>query len=46
VFTEENVRSIRPGHGLHPRHLQDVRGRRATRDIPAGTPLAWNMVDW
>ncbi|MEW6540709.1 MAG: pseudaminic acid synthase [Bacillota bacterium] len=46
VFTEENVRSIRPGHGLHPRHLQDVRGRRATRDIPAGTPLAWNMVGW
>lgn len=46
VFTEENVRSIRPGHGLPPRYLQDVRGRRATRDIPAGTPLAWNMVGW
>jgi len=44
VFTAENVRSIRPGHGLHPRHLKDVRGRRATRDIPAGTPLTWNMV--
>lgn len=44
VFTAENIRSIRPGHGLHPRHLKDVRGRRATRDIPAGTPLTWNMV--
>lgn len=44
VFTEENVRSIRPGNGLHPRYLKDILGRRATRDIPAGTPLAWNMV--
>lgn len=45
IFTDENIRSIRPGHGLPPRHLKDIRGRRATRDIPAGTPLAWNMVD-
>jgi len=44
LFTEENVRSIRPGHGLHPRYLKDVLGRRATRDITAGTPLTWNMV--
>ncbi|MGQ9711973.1 MAG: pseudaminic acid synthase [Desulfotomaculales bacterium] len=44
VFTEENIRSIRPGHGLHPRYLKGVLGRRATRDIPAGTPLAWDMV--
>lgn len=44
VFTEENIRSIRPGHGLHPRYLKDVLGRRATQDIPAGTPLTWSMV--
>ncbi|MGI6285519.1 pseudaminic acid synthase [Neomoorella humiferrea] len=44
VFTEENVRSIRPGHGLHPRYLKEVLGRRATQDIPAGTPLTWSMV--
>jgi len=44
VFTEENVRSIRPGYGLHTRHLKDVLGRRAARDIQRGTPLSWNLI--
>lgn len=44
-FTQENVRSVRPGSGLHTRHLDEVLGRRAKRDIPAGTPLAWDMVE-
>lgn len=43
-FTQENVRSIRPGHGLHPRYLKAVLGRRAARDIERGTPLDWSMV--
>lgn len=43
-FTHENVRSIRPGSGLHTRHLDDVLGRVATRDIPKGTPLSWDLV--
>lgn len=44
AFTGENVRSIRPGHGLHPRNLKDVLGRRAARDIRRGTPLTWELV--
>ncbi len=44
-FTEENVRSIRPAHGLHTRHLQEVLGRSAARDIDGGTPLAWDLVE-
>lgn len=44
VLTEKNVRSIRPGYGLPPRCLPLVLGRRATRDITRGTPLAWNMI--
>lgn len=44
VFTEENVRSIRPGHGLHPRCLKEVLGRRASRDIERGTPLSWELI--
>jgi N-acetylneuraminate synthase len=43
-FTAENVRSIRPGFGLHSRHLSDVLGRRARKDIPKGTPLAWDLI--
>jgi pseudaminic acid synthase len=44
IFTEENVRSIRPGYGLHPRHLKDVLGRRAARDIKQGTPISWELI--
>jgi N-acetylneuraminate synthase len=44
LFTERNVRSIRPGYGLPPRHLQEVLGRVAARDIERGTPLEWEMV--
>ena len=45
VFTAESVRSIRPGYGLHTRHLPDVLGRSAARDIERGTPLSWDLVD-
>ncbi len=44
MFTEANVRSIRPGHGLHTRHLGEVLGKRAIRDIERGTPLSWDLV--
>jgi pseudaminic acid synthase len=43
-FTPENVRSIRPGHGLHTRHLDEVLGRRAAVDIKRGTPLSWALT--
>ncbi|MFA5822198.1 MAG: pseudaminic acid synthase [Thermodesulfovibrionales bacterium] len=45
VFTEINVRSIRPGFGLHPRYLKDILGKKATKDIGRGTPLSWDMVE-
>ncbi|HVL68436.1 MAG TPA: pseudaminic acid synthase [Vicinamibacterales bacterium] len=44
VFSAQNVRSIRPASGLHPRHLSDILGRPANSDIPRGTPLEWSMV--
>lgn len=43
-FTEENVRSIRPGFGLSPRYRDVVLGRRANRSIDRGTPLSWDLV--
>lgn len=44
LFTRDNVRSIRPGHGLHPRYLELALGRRATRDVAQGTPLSWDFM--
>jgi N-acetylneuraminate synthase len=44
TFNEVNVRSIRPGHGLHTRHLPQIVGKRASRDIERGTPLNWDLV--
>jgi N-acetylneuraminate synthase len=44
AFSERNVRSIRPGHGLPPKHLPKVLGRRAVCDLSMGTPLAWDMI--
>ena len=44
AFTSGNVRSIRPGDGLAPKHLPDILGRRAARALARGTPLAWEMI--
>lgn len=44
TFTAENVRSIRPGFGLPPKHLPEVLGRRAARAIERGTALDWSLV--
>jgi pseudaminic acid synthase len=44
LFSEKNVRSIRPGHGLPPKHWEQAIGRRAARDIERGTPLAWDLI--
>lgn len=44
ALTPENVRSIRPGFGLPPKHLPEVLGRTAARDLKRGEALAWDMV--
>ena len=36
VFTEENIRSVRPGYGMHPKYLNDVLGQIATKDYTFG----------
>lgn len=44
VLTEENVRSIRPGYGLHPKHLIEVLGKTISQDVEKGTPLSWDLL--
>lgn len=45
LFTEENVRSIRPGYGLKPRYIKSVIGKKARHDISKGTPVSWSIID-
>lgn len=44
-FSAENVRSIRPSHGLHTRYLAEVIGKVAACDIDQGMPLSWDLVE-
>jgi len=43
-FTTKNVRSIRPGHGLHTRHLDELLARKAACDLSRGTPLKMEHI--
>lgn len=45
ILTRANIRSIRPGHGLHPRHFDEVLGRRAACDLEKGVPLSWDLME-
>ncbi|MDP2037677.1 MAG: pseudaminic acid synthase, partial [Ignavibacteria bacterium] len=44
IFTEKNVRSIRPAFGLHTRNLKEILGKQAKVDIEKGTPLKWELI--
>ena len=43
-FTADNLRIVRPGDGLLPRHWDLVLGRRAVRALAPGTPLTWDAL--
>jgi len=45
TFTEENIRSIRPGYGLPPKYLKDILGKKAKRDISKGVPFYWDLME-
>lgn len=44
IFTEENVRSIRPAFGMHTMYYDEVIGKKARMDIAKGTPLDWKYI--
>jgi len=44
LFTAENIRDIRPSHGLPTKYYETVLGKRAAVNIERGTPLTWEMV--
>jgi len=45
AFTPQNVRSVRPGNGLHPKFYESVLGKKSTRDLVFGTPLKATDVE-
>lgn len=44
VFSDENIRSIRPGSGLPPKYLAEIYGKKAMKDIERGTPLSKELI--
>ncbi|MDV7137586.1 pseudaminic acid synthase [Maribacter sp. TH_r10] len=44
IVTKENVRSIRPGYGMHPKYYKEIIGKKFKQDIPKGTPLSANLL--
>lgn len=45
TLTPENVRAVRPGNGLPPKHLDAVLGRKVRADVRRGTPLTWDVLE-
>jgi pseudaminic acid synthase len=45
LLSHENLRCVRPGLGLPPRHLDSLIGRRVRRAIRKGTPVAWDLLE-
>lgn len=44
LITKNNIRVIRPGNGLEPKHYEAVLGKVISKNINAGTPLSWSMI--
>jgi len=45
IFTNENVKAIRPGYGLRPKYLKDILGKKAKYDILRGEKMKWEFIE-
>lgn len=45
IITEKNMKSIRPGYGIHPRHYNKILGKKVIKDIKRGTPVDWSLIE-
>lgn len=45
MITEQNVRSVRPGYGLHPKYWDEILGKKANRDLKKGERFALDCVE-
>ena len=44
IITEDNVRSIRPGFGLHPKYLNSILGKKVNKNLKKGTPFDLKFI--
>jgi len=44
VLTRKNLRAVRPGHGLSPKYLEQLIGKKVNRAVKKGTPMQWELV--
>lgn len=44
ILSEKNIRIIRPGLGLAPKHYDSLLGKKSGSKIPKGTPLCWDFI--
>ena len=45
VITKDNIRSIRPGFGMHPKYFSEIIGKRFNDKYKRGTPLSFNLIN-
>ena len=45
TVSDKNIRSIRPGYGLHPKYYKEVLGKKFMKDVERGEPLEDNMFE-
>lgn len=46
IFSDENLRSVRPNNGLHTKFYDEILGKKASKDIKFATPLSWDLVEF
>jgi len=45
ALTRENIRAIRPGYGIEPKHFDSLLGKHVNQDVKRGTPVSWDLVE-
>ena len=45
IITQEHVKSIRPGFGMHPIYYKDIIGKKINKSVKRGTPLVSEMIE-
>jgi len=45
ILSHENLRAVRPGHGLPPKYLPTLLGKRLASDVKIGTPMSWSLIE-